>query len=1371
MTIDVLQAMMQQFANQLIATVNSGQAQTSEQIKTISVATEAIVNSVDEIRNEQQNLQRQLDEQQVIIDALRQAVQLQQNPIRQATPKLLARLPTPRRAQPEQAPVKAVAKATPKGAPKAIAKAPPKAAPKAPPKAAAKRATLAVPKARAKPPVQVVANPQAPLELAATTEQINLSQLNLPPAPPDRPDIRLDNLTEEEKAYHTVAIGAAKLMQDLFPDRYNEIISRPDYDFRYFTIVGEGGTEPPSTPYYTKGVSQKKQTSDSAQFTAFLYRDLPNETARRNQLRNPKRFALLNKNHHMTDHERNIMLGDALQLVDVRRVANPSKKITATAAGAILEGIGEVGIPLDDNPEAYPFTRNAVTQAALLRRYPNLDGLNIRETAWYTSIVHDFEFELVEGAAESINTFRFAINRAVARMIHSLVKHQRVQSWDILVFYTNGRRAEQIKVYSGLREYIDSYFHLGLNSIASEFAMTLQLEPTLTDELELIGSDRPLDDELAALVLDMSRFVIRVVNPIRQGGSNSKRADEWFNQCVVGDQASHNYSTCDIGWGRIKNYKSRHNGCFFKILFEVLKAQGLVPARSYKALWKAFDEHLKRSTFGCKVSFEDALLAAEWQGLYLEIYDKEGNLLINSTKIPMSCDASQCILPENKILRLVVYMEHYFQVVQFNPTLAIDDLAVDPDIESKLLQCRDHELNPLLCYYDLETVYSCGMGEESVMVPYALSYVLTDDHDKDINSGDVVLEKPGFQIFNTMIAECRTRAAAVLGKAGPPPKAKGKEKPKCNAISVVMIAYNGAKFDHWIILRSLVSMGFKCLTPPSGKANKLKFMIDNEPGLGRIYFEVWDPCQFLHTSLARAAQAFGLSTSKGDYDHLATQDAYGQGRLPQRLKEYPVQEYVRQDVRLLRELSTLFRKACGEALGYDPLGHPTMASFGWYILKDMHGYTEGGKGDGTIDPVPWCELLPKKNPDEMQRYLRTSIIGGRVQGIVGVHNFDDPHYMVDVVSEYPSVMMKNSFPCGVPTVLTEEKDLAKARKLFEEGKEIGIYYCRYNQAPLITSKGYAYLPLRGETLTWDTEEILAAGPQEGLLPDVSMRRLISEGCEVEIVLAPEGNPHTMSWTKSNNTFNEYINLFARIKKEEDAKPPEERNMAMRELGKLGMNAISGKAAQKEYNEKTVIYSETEAAKAGKLIEKELSEKRPINIVMLANNFIMLKVPKSRCKHYPAQLSSFIYAYARDLLWEDIFSRAKALGGDVWYMDTDSAIINKAQLQDLRKRGRLVRSKNKQFGMWEEETAVSKLVVAAPKFYGLETPEGKVKLRLKGIRNNDKYLREDQDINDEGQTVDVEMLERKIAGEVIRIKSFSIYRKDGRIMYRNIVKEV
>ena len=765
------------------------------------------------------------------------------------------------------------------------------------------------------------------------------------------------------------------------------------------------------------------------------------------------------------------------------------------------------------------------------------------------------------------------------------------------------------------------------------------------------------------------------------------------------------------------------------------------------------------------------------------------------------------------------HLNHYFLIDEFTPTLKRKTNKVDKD--DRVLNIN---LDPLLTYYDTETIYSCGVGEEHLVMPYAVSYITTDINNIEIIRDTTLTDKPGFQTFDSMLSENLNLAKRII-EADNHKIIPFKHGKSVHAITIYMIAYNGANFDHWMLFRHIMSKGFKCVVAPNNKANTMKFIlyfnvpehgcdqnsIRNKKGeiYGKVFLEVWDPCQFLCSQLSAAADDFKLPFDKLEYDHIAIQHAYAEGKLKEYLDEHSVINYIMRDVELLREVSVRFRNACITALKLDPINSPTMASFSWKKFTSM-------TTSSNIRPIPWkhkfeehskvvaltTEDMIRKYPDYMnkasvyqgrilkhetekaeydmtekgQDYVRTSVVAGRVEGVIGEHipETDSPMHLVDVCSLYPSVMKNNRYPTGDPTFIyeTDENSIKFRREALYDPRYIGLYHCRYDPKNLIAKTGYPYLPIRGDTLKWDSESVLKAGIIEGLLPDVTIRDLIALECPIEFTSPSDPMlPNSIIWGVSTDTFDGYINLCSKIKTDEDDKPDHERNHAMRKTGKLGLNSIFGKALQKMYGTKFVVYVKDEIEKARSDYSQDVAGGYIPSIELIAKNFMLVKRENLSSKVYPIHLSVFILAYARKSMYDNIFSKAHLFHQPIYYTDTDSAIICAAFYDYLVANGFILQKGEKNvIGKFTHDGIIIRLIVAAPKFYGFIELNGKITIKIKGVRGNDKYLLEGGLLSVKGED-GMRLLTTKLKGEMVQISTFAFYRDKGKLKHRNVVKNL
>ena len=702
-------------------------------------------------------------------------------------------------------------------------------------------------------------------------------------------------------------------------------------------------------------------------------------------------------------------------------------------------------------------------------------------------------------------------------------------------------------------------------------------------------------------------------------------------------------------------------------------------------------------------------------------------------------DASQfgVICKPSNTLRVLLDNEHYYHIVHWAPTMSNKHPR---DIKKRLPRLEPLHVH-ISVYYDLETVNTVEPGAEVHVIPYANAWAIGDSQVEVVTTADpnpyLVLDR----MLSSILQDFNHREIPI-SQAIP---IGSKEKANTH-VFYRMIAYNGSRFDHAILFLYLVCNGWHIVQAPSatGKLRSMCVHLGKRrlagatiPQYAKAYLEIWDPCLYTCAPLSKVATDFGLRLSKGELNHEEVQAAYADGRLDEWLTQnhQRIVSYNRLDVEVLRELVNRMETALGKEI----FKHHTIAGMCYKTWREMS--IPGGKGKHMKDVALSVESY------ELDSVVRSAIIGGRVEGIVGDHTLPEGFKMFDVVSLYPTVMQKYSYPIGKEQVITNAETAGQCLANYDF---IGLYWVEYDQSPMQTP--HPILPVKKENgcLDWSWEGVRAAGPKHAILPDVTIRDLHAAGARINwsnpegrrvVALYNQVPIYGIVWVRSvpGTLFNEYVEKYSNIKKEEDRKKAQGLpfNAALREMSKLMLNSLSGKMSQRNFTKQSKFWTKENALR--NFIENNLdNEPTPFIVSKNAAFTVSKKTPEQSYKNsHPSQIGVFIYAYARSYMWHLFFSRMK-----VWYSDTDSAIISSNDVRLLAER-LIVTRNNKQFGMLEEETAPSRVIVIAPKTYLLlknvtnkpsefSANGGKQvvldelllwlveKVRMKGVRDSDKW---------------------------------------------------
>ena len=581
-------------------------------------------------------------------------------------------------------------------------------------------------------------------------------------------------------------------------------------------------------------------------------------------------------------------------------------------------------------------------------------------------------------------------------------------------------------------------------------------------------------------------------------------------------------------------------------------------------------------------------------------------------------------------------------------------------------------------FFDIETV--CDLKKASMLIPYAVGWKYHDKY-----KGCWIYKKQfGLEICIKKFIKWILNNEDKLG----PFRITG---------------YNSSRFDNFV-LAEYAHKHYEVLTVPIFANNTIYRAV-----IGKSY--TWDLCQFTKCSLKQACKSFNTRTSKIDgFDHSVPQLAYDQGKFPQWMNENEdkLDNYLYNDVESLCNLFYIVQKSINKLTGKHMTSYLTLAHMGYELFKDKVSFEH-------------------KVNEEQDLFFRESMIGGRTQSFIGRKKITSKHSFKfgDVNSLYPSVMLDNIFPIG---------GFVKVDK--EASGKLGIYKCVINQE---TAKNFddevvgklsfpCVIPKRekGENLDWSYR-----GDMDVTLTSVDIDCVRRAGYKV---IVKDG---IIFEKTSDSLFEKYMLPFKIEKLRQDSvKSTSSYNAGIRTMCKLFMNSLSGKLLQRNYKyNQQMVKSEFQA---NKFLDKV--DNSTVEFHTMGGKLLYLKAenlfPSGKTK--PVFIGTFIYSYARSLMFDKILSKYP-----VYYMDTDSALVNSSVYEGMKA---LIGS---EFGELSDDVGedFDTVYIIAPKSYGLFNSGERVKFRCKGVRTTDEYD------NIEGIRVeigDVEFFERLIAGETISV---------------------
>lgn len=312
---------------------------------------------------------------------------------------------------------------------------------------------------------------------------------------------------------------------------------------------------------------------------------------------------------------------------------------------------------------------------------------------------------------------------------------------------------------------------------------------------------------------------------------------------------------------------------------------------------------------------------------------------------------------------------------------------------------------------------------------------------------------------------------------------------------------------------------------------------------------------------------------------------------------------------------------------------------------------------------------------------RASYRGGRVEALYQGKLTDGPYYYVDVNNMYGHILREHEFPYSLidyseqanPTLLKRrlEKYAVVARVVLDVTE---------NWFPLKAS-GRTFYPLGRFRSTLTTGEL-----------------------ELALTRGWVRSVEAMAWYQARPLFSEYVTYFNDLRQHyiaEDA-------LGMATICKLLVNSLYGKFGQRGFKQK-VIGSE-DASKVGREFCYSPAEDAYWSHTWLAGQMFKEWQEGESYHSFPA-IAAHVTAYAR-LFLTDIVMRVTK--GHVFYMDTDSLIVDAVGLRDLEP---LI--DDSALGKIKIELESAWAVINAPKDYAMHD-----RVRIKGVSAKARKLGKD-----------------------------------------------
>lgn len=596
--------------------------------------------------------------------------------------------------------------------------------------------------------------------------------------------------------------------------------------------------------------------------------------------------------------------------------------------------------------------------------------------------------------------------------------------------------------------------------------------------------------------------------------------------------------------------------------------------------------------------------------------------------------------------------------------------------------------NVKILVYDIETIFETVKG---VLMPYAVGWYIFDVNRSDADfSQEEAKMAFGFDCMEELVKEI----------------VQADESTK-----YIITSFNGARFDNFILAQALAKRE---------KLSDVFFTSNQIRDIRTGNHHTLDLCKLCPMSLDAACKGFQTQPKKVEgFNHNLPQREYMNGDFDAWIRDnkQELSEYLNCDVLSTCSLAIKLVKNLKDITGINPFleGIGTIASLSWSAFQNHLFIKERETRE---------ECSPKAAKDlETDKFIRKGIIGGRTQNFehAGYMTNNEPLYMIDEVSLYPSAMsgankeympesiLYGQYPVGEEVATTE----------YMAGY-LGIYNVK-----IISQPSPNIVPLReeGKPHNWSFR-----GEIKTIISNVSIELIRHHGGEVEVydgIYYPK---------KSDTMFKSFLEPIIVIKSQEDKNKDEgkpEYNQALRETAKLIMNSLSGKPAQKNYDDLAILCKGAMNQIAAE--KKFLDGKAPKWFAISGE--VCLLVGKKELKYnpkkaMPAALSVFIYEHSRAQMYHLIYKKYNPI-----YTDTDSAILRKIDYEQFRQDfprlnpdGRLKVLGDLECELFPCEN--QKMVICQPKCYYIngfdEKGQQVIKAKIKGLSyKRDKYIKTKQ----------------------------------------------
>jgi hypothetical protein len=780
------------------------------------------------------------------------------------------------------------------------------------------------------------------------------------------------------------------------------------------------------------------------------------------------------------------------------------------------------------------------------------------------------------------------------------------------------------------------------------------------------------------------------------------------------------YKSTDLTYYQIADYRGDEGDCLLNIL------RNVAPLKTVAKLEKnIYNDKVRRllnlPDGGIECSPDNLQKLSDFFMCNIEIYNNQ----IEETKKIEFMDSAQngnrvhyemqhqlihnikCVRPTSLTAHILIVEGHCSHIHKFKPieicpyTGDLEIRTREPDLKLRILEqgrpyfwakrppkknAKEGEkirYKTEILVYDLETVFDELTGN---LKPYSCGWYIFDINREDSDfSKENCRMTFGFDCMDGLIDEIASAPRDVR---------------------YLITSFNGAKFDNFILAQSLAK---------SEMLHDLFFTSNQIRDIRSGRHSTLDLCKLCPMTLDNACEGFKTQPVKvAGFEHSTPQHYYSINKLDEWLttERKRLVDYLNGDVMSTCSLAVKLNQSLKALTNISPLeeGIGTIAGLSWegFYRRCADELKKGNR----VMPVA-CKT------EKADKLMRGAIIGGRTQNFKYAGFISEEEaFMVDVCSLYPTTMsgakselmpealMYGFYPIGEEIETTE----------YKEGK-LGVYNVIIKRQPTPNIIPYRE---KDKPHNWKFE-----GEFTSIISNVSIELIRYYGGEVDVL---DGYYYEDS---TREMFKSFLSPIILEKSAQDGlkerKSPDY-NPAMRETSKLIMNSLSGKFAQKNYDDLAILSKGrlNQLASEKKFVDGKATRWYPIcGEMCLLVGKKELKYNQKKTK--PVAVSVFIYEHSRAFMYHILYKEYNPI-----YTDTDSAILLKDDYLKFREKFPQLNPDKRLKDLGDIECELypregQKMIICQPKCYYINGNDDKgqkiVKAKVKGVNyKRDKFIR-------------------------------------------------